>query len=355
MLITQQPMFRHFWYPVMPTHLLDAGHPKAFRLLGEDIVLWKVGEGRYASMEDRCCHRTAKLSMGWLENDRIVCGYHGWAYDCTGQCVSMPQSPEAQKIPYKVKSHLTEVRYGYVWVCLEPDPINTIPVLEEDGAPGFRLIHEFYEPCRATGLRLMENFFDFSHTGFVHKGTFGNMVDAKPRKTEIEETEHGLVLRGDVPVLNADEHIQRVVRDSGLESVRHMVSQWYMPFMRKSQINYPNGLIHSLVTSATPIDDERSMLCQWIYRNDTEAEVSAADCIEMDRRITNEDILILEGLDPDVPLAPAHAEEAHMYTDRPGLAMRRRLLKMMEARGEKEVRTPRNLARFGIRVETASA
>ncbi|MDB5874831.1 MAG: aromatic ring-hydroxylating dioxygenase subunit alpha [Ramlibacter sp.] len=350
MLVSQQKLFRRFWYPVMPTRLLDENRPLPFRLLGEDIVLWK-GAGGYSAMEDRCCHRTAKLSMGWVEGDRIVCGYHGWAYDCSGQCVSMPQNPDARSIPYKVKNYQTQVRYGYVWLCLDADPLNTIPDLEEDGAPGFRLIHEFYEPCRTSGLRLMENFFDFSHTGFVHKGTFGHMADPRPRETTLEETDYGMVLRGDVPVLNTDAHIKRVVKGSELESVRHMVSKWYMPFMRKSQINYPNGLVHSLVTSATPIDDENSMICQWIYRNDTEQDVSAADCIEMDRRITDEDILIMEGVDPDVALEPARGEEAHMYTDRPGLAMRKRLLALLQGHGEKEVRSARNLARIGVRVE----
>ena len=354
MLVTQQPLFRSFWYPVMPVDHLADGKPRPFRLLGEDIVVWKVADDRYAAMEDRCCHRTAKLSMGWVENERIVCAYHGWAYDCSGQCVSMPQSPESTNIPYKVRGYQVDVRYDYLWVCLEPKALNSIPDLEEHGAPGFRMIHEFYRPCRTSGLRVMENFFDFSHTSFVHKGTFGNMVDAKPRPAQIEDTDYGFVRRGDLPVINSDEQIKRVVRDDGVDSVRRMVSKWYLPFMRKSQINYPNGLIHSLVTYATPIDDQSSMLCQWIYRNDTEEDVSAADCIAMDDRITDEDVGILEGLDPDVPLTAAPGEEVHMYTDRPGLAMRKRVLALLKERGEVEARSPRNQVRFPIRVASTA-
>jgi phenylpropionate dioxygenase-like ring-hydroxylating dioxygenase large terminal subunit len=354
MLVTQQALFRHFWYPVMPVSRLADGKPQPMRLLGEDIVVWRTADGRHAAMEDRCCHRTARLSMGWVEDQRLVCAYHGWSYDCTGQCVAMPQNPEATQIPYKVRAFQVDVRYDYVWVCLEPQALNRIPDLEEHGVPGFRMIHQFYEPCRTSGLRLMENFFDFSHTGFVHKGTFGNMADARPRQTQIEATDYGFVLRGDVPVLNADEHIKRVVRDGSAETVRRMVSKWYFPFMRKSQINYPSGLIHSLVTCATPIDDGTSMLCQWIYRNDTEADVPAADCIALDRRITDEDILILEGLDPDVPLRAAPEEEVSMYTDRPGIAMRKRLLEMMTAHGETEVRSDRNRRRWPLRPAQAA-
>lgn len=348
MLVTKQKLFRRFWYPVMPVPMLDEGRPMPFRLLGQDIVLWRKADGGYAAMEDRCCHRTARLSLGWVEKDTIVCAYHGWAYDCSGRCTRIPQNPEARDIPYRVPSYLAQARYGYVWVCLDPEPLNAIPDLEEDGAEGFRCIHEFYERCRASGLRLMENFFDFSHPGFVHKGTFGHMDDARPRETTLEDTADGFVLEGDLPVLNTDDQIKRVVKDGGLVNTRHMVSTWYLPFMRKSQINYPNGLIHSLVTYATPIDDEHSMLCQWIYRNDTESDVSAEDCIAMDRRITDEDVLILAGVDPDVPLSPHKAEEAHMYTDRPGLAMRRRLLAMLREHGETEVRAPHSLERIAI-------
>lgn len=349
MLVTQQKLFRRFWYPVMPTQMLDEGRPMPFKLLGEDIVLWRRAEGGYAAMEDRCCHRTARLSLGWVEDDAIVCAYHGWAYDCNGRCVKIPQNPDAKDIPYRVPSYATQVRYGYVWVCLDLNPLNSIPDLEEDGAEGFRCIHEFYEPCKASGLRLMENFFDFSHTSFVHKGTFGNLQDPRPRDTEMDETAEGITLRGDLPVVNSDEHIKRVVKDDGHDSTRHMESKWYLPFMRKSRIRYPNGLIHSLVTYATPIDDEHSMLCQWIYRNDTEAQVPAADCIEMDRRITNEDIVILAGVEPDVPLSASREEEAHMYTDRPGLAMRRRILALLREHGETEVRAVRSLARIAVR------
>lgn len=351
MLVTRQPLFRRFWYPVMPTRMLDEGRPMPFRLLDEDIVLWRSADGDYAAMDDRCCHRTARLSMGWVQNDHIVCAYHGWCYDRRGRCTRIPQVPDAKDIPYRVPSYPTQVRYGYVWVCLGMTPLNSIPDLEEDGAEGFRCIHEFYEPCKASGLRLMENFFDFSHTSFVHKGSFGNLQDPRPRETKLEETPEGLTLRGDLPVAHTDPHIRHAVHDNGQgrDTLRRMESQWYLPFMRKSRITYPSGLVHALVTYATPIDDAHSMLCQWIYRNDTEEQVSAADCIAMDRRITDEDLAILAGVEPDVSLSASRDEEAHMFTDRPGLAMRRRILGLLREHGETEVRCPRRLARLAAR------
>src|SRR5580700_7473561 len=77
MLVTQHPVFRRFWYPVIPMEDLAAG-PKPFTLLGTKLVLWLDADGKPAAALDRCCHRTARLSRGFCENGTIVCGYHGW-------------------------------------------------------------------------------------------------------------------------------------------------------------------------------------------------------------------------------------------------------------------------------------
>ena len=66
MLATRQPVLRNFWYATLPLAKLDEG-PKPFRILGQDIVLFLDAAGEPAALEDRCCHRTAKLSKGWIK------------------------------------------------------------------------------------------------------------------------------------------------------------------------------------------------------------------------------------------------------------------------------------------------
>jgi hypothetical protein len=111
-----------------------------------------------------------------------------------------------------------------------------------------------------------------------------------------------------------------------------------MPFVRRLAIHYPHGLIHSIVTCATPMTDKTSMILQWAYRNDTEAQVSAADVVAFDRAVTLEDKRILESCDPDVPLADHDGEEMHMRTDYPGVVMRRMFTKLLSDHGESEQR-----------------
>ena len=145
MLATRQPVLRRFWYPVLPTSSLAKG-PQPFILLGQRLVIWPKGDGQYAALEDRCAHRSAALSKGWVDKGAIVCPYHGWSYDQKGVCVRIPQRPDSgpSKQPV-VRSFACLERYGYVWVALE-EPLAPIPDWAEEGDPGHRRIDQFYEP-----------------------------------------------------------------------------------------------------------------------------------------------------------------------------------------------------------------
>ncbi len=74
MLTTRQPVFRRFWHAVMQLSMLAEGRPVPFTLLGERIVLFLDGQGRPAALKDRCCHRTARLSLGRCVNGALECG-----------------------------------------------------------------------------------------------------------------------------------------------------------------------------------------------------------------------------------------------------------------------------------------
>lgn len=343
MLVTQQPVLRRFWYPVMPTALLTAG-PKPFRLLGEDIVLWLDASGAPCAVADRCCHRTAKLSCGFVDNGAIVCGYHGWTFDRSGACIRIPQAKDPnRKVNFKVPSFQAAERYGHVWVCLG-EPLADIPDFEEADQPGFRRIDQFYEAWRCAGLRLMENSFDNAHIAFVHRESFGNVEAPEPASIEVTETPAGLEFKSEIPVVNRDLG-GAITGTGGGNTVRHTHAKWYLPFTRKLGITYPNGLKHSIVTSATPIDDASSMIVQFVFRNDSEDQVKAADVIAFDRKVTSEDRPVLESTDYDVPLDRASGREFHMPSDKPGLIMRRRLLDLLQSHGEREVTAGAGIAR----------
>jgi phenylpropionate dioxygenase-like ring-hydroxylating dioxygenase large terminal subunit len=330
MLQTATPALRRFWYPVIPVSQLAEG-PKPFTLLGQKLVLWVDGEGRPVALDDRCCHRTAKLSKGFYSNGWLACGYHGWEFGADGRVMRVPQRPVDKQgaTQMRVPAYRAAERYGYVWVALE-EPLFPIPDFEEE-AEGFRRIDEFYEVWNCAGLRLMENSFDNAHFAFVHRASFGDQGHPEPAKLEIEDHADGFLMITEVPVRNPEIQ-KKVLNMTSDTTVRHMRGRWYMPFLRKLRIRYPNGLSHSIVTGATPIDDHSCQIVQFVYRNDTEADAKAEDIIAFDRQVTEEDRDILESTEGDVPLDQAGLE-MNMPSDRPGVIMRRMLLAMLREQG----------------------
>jgi len=337
MLTTRQAIFRRFWHAVMPLSMLADG-PQPFTLLGENIVLFLDADGNPAALRDRCCHRTAKLSLGWCKNGGIQCGYHGWVYDREGRVVEIPQYEEGRKIlpEFKTQAFHCTARYGYAWVALE-DPIQNIPEVPEFNLPGWRTIYQFYERWNTSPLRALENSFDNSHFSFVHRATFGVASQPKPSKYELVESEFGFHAESTIPATNpaAYRQVSGVMDEI---TTRHMRNAYFLPFSRRLDIEYPSGIRHVIINCFTPIDDGSIQLCQWLFRNDTEADCPEQLLIDFDAVITREDKEILESTDPDALVdVRRRGVEYSMDSDRPGMLIRKHLMALLTAHGEQEV------------------
>jgi phenylpropionate dioxygenase-like ring-hydroxylating dioxygenase large terminal subunit len=86
------PLLIHEWFAVARSTDVPAAEPVAACLLGRELVLWRSTNGVRA-WQDLCIHRGAKLSLGKVRNDCLVCPYHAWEYDATGRCVRIPPPP----------------------------------------------------------------------------------------------------------------------------------------------------------------------------------------------------------------------------------------------------------------------
>ncbi len=345
MLVTQQAIFRKFWHAVIPLTDLAAG-PKAFTLLGENIVLFLDAQGQPAALRDRCCHRTARLSKGWCVDGQgqacgqgdLRCGYHGWTYNPAGRVIAIPQYEPDRPIPtdYKTTAYHCTARYGYAWVALE-EPIADIPAVPEFGAQGWRTIFQFYETWATSPMRALENSFDNSHFSFVHRATFGVAAQPKPSKYELVESDTGFYAETVIPAANPAK-FQKISGVQEAVTTRHMRNAYYLPFSRRLDIEYPSGIRHVIINSFTPIDDGHIQLCQWLFRNDTEADCPAQMLIDFDDVITREDKDILESTDPDAVVdTRRRGVEYSMDSDRPGMVIRKKLMELLARSGEAEV------------------
>ena len=53
------------------------------------LALWRDSRGELQALTDRCCHRSAPLSMGRIEGDCVRCAYRGLKFDASGRCVQL--------------------------------------------------------------------------------------------------------------------------------------------------------------------------------------------------------------------------------------------------------------------------
>ena len=88
-------LMRRFWIPALLSEELPErdAPPRRIRVLGEDLLAFRVSDGRVGIVEPHCPHRGAGLYFGRNEDCGLRCVYHGWKFDVDGNCVDLPTSP----------------------------------------------------------------------------------------------------------------------------------------------------------------------------------------------------------------------------------------------------------------------
>ncbi len=181
------------WHAVARASDVATGKLVAARLLEEDLLLWRSSAGVEA-WRDFCPHRGAKLSLGRVRDDRIVCPYHGMEYAAGGRCVRVPAHPgrspprQARATCYRV----TE-RYGLVWVSLGA-PSGDVPPFPEADNDTYRVYVGGRYEYATSGYRAIENFFDLAHFPFVHPGLLGDEAHPELPDYDVEVTNEGLIV-----------------------------------------------------------------------------------------------------------------------------------------------------------------
>ena len=185
------------WHPVaLALDVSDA--PVAVQLLEHAVVLWRDGAGTVQAWADQCPHRGAKLSLGRVCAGQLECPYHGWQFAAGGACVKVPALPAfVPSASHRATVFAAQERYGLVWVCLQPDPAEGEP---RGGVPPFaadadaQLRKTLCGPydVATSAPRIIENFLDMAHFGFVHDGWLGMRQATAIDDYTVEATPNGL-------------------------------------------------------------------------------------------------------------------------------------------------------------------
>lgn len=323
MLVSEIPALRDFWYPVAYAENVGA-EPVNCRVLATDVVVWRATDsGPLLAAVDRCPHRAARLSQGWVDAGCLVCPYHGWSFDDTGRCVSIPASDPETPIPPAAR--LTDVlvaeRYGLVWICVG-NPCEELPILDEaEPDSGYTLIHELMDLWPASAPRVMDNALDVSHIPWVHRNTVG--TPDHPRVSPFSVERDGLRLRFTLTytaAMNDQQKINTGITTDTAERITHV--ELISPFVYRGVLEYPaNGLRHVLFKTATPVDDHTTLFCQFIARNDNPAPDRWDAIAAVDRSVQAEDRELLAGVPAQFPLDTT--SEVHTAADRMTVEYRR--------------------------------
>jgi phenylpropionate dioxygenase-like ring-hydroxylating dioxygenase large terminal subunit len=321
-----EPALRQAWYAVARS--IDIGPaPVAVTLLGTKVVLYRTGADVVAA-PDRCPHREAPLSKGYVEGGCLVCPYHGWTFGDDGRCVRVPST--ADHVPAPPRAHLstfqTADRYGLVWLCMGDTPVDGpdgIPVIAHEDDPSFRRINTPVDVWQTSCTRLTDNFLDITHFPYVHIGTFGRAQDTQVPKFEMEPLDNGWFgYSYEVRANNSDLGTLASGQSTGVVE-RAMSSGFHLPFDVRSTIRYGTGLEHILLLLSTPIDDVTSYFTFVVWRND-DFSVSAEEVIRFDMAIGAEDKRMLQLLDGVLPLDQTTL--VNVQADKCSVEWRRRLV-----------------------------
>ena len=251
-------LLRQYWIPALTSRELPApdGPPVRVRLLGENLVAFRVTSGKVGLIQNHCPHRGTSLFFGRNEDEGLRCVYHGWKFDCTGACVDMPSEPPESNFASKVRAtaypcvERNDVVWAYLGPRATPPPLPDIePNMLE---PGASTVRKVLRECN--WFQALEGDIDTGHLGFLHlgavkpedttPGTFDyyTVADRAPRY-EVVDTEFGTSYGAYRPA-ESDTYYWRI-------------AHFLFPFFTM----IPTGIlgVQVLVRAWVPVDDEHVM------------------------------------------------------------------------------------------------
>lgn len=252
---------RRYWWPIgISKDLKDK--PTLIRLLGEDLVLFRTGEGQVGVLAAQCSHRGVNLCFGMSETFGIRCRYHGWLYDIDGNILDTPGEPDDTfRESFKHTAYRAEELGGAIWVYMGPEPAPLLPrflaLVEGTPQPSLGSIenHNF--------LNGIENGCDPLHVTYLH-GEVWPWVGAIPDNCQFEllgdqhGNEWGIVYKAHRP--------DATMGERGTFSIGHQIEDFrlhamIMPGVSRTLV-VPEGYDYPVMPGgrwSVPIDDTHTL------------------------------------------------------------------------------------------------
>lgn len=167
------------WYVACMPHELQQA-PLGRVIGNQHLVMFRNEQNQPVALEDFCPHRGLPLSMGFINEGKITCGYHGMVVNCDGSCHSMVGQDVSRF--RGIHAYPTHERYGFIWIWLgDPTQADTalVPDLSWAESSDWAYGGDYYHMACDYRL-LIDNLMDLTHETYVHATSIG--------QPEIEES-----------------------------------------------------------------------------------------------------------------------------------------------------------------------
>jgi len=178
------------WFQIGWSHEYEVGTVRRLRYFGEELVGYRVTSGKLFAIDAYCPHFGAHLGHGGrVENDCLVCPFHGWTWDADGANVAIPYSSKLNKSK-RLVHHPVEERDGliYTWHSSDSAKPNwsppNIPELTDDTKffTPYSDACQLWEHSVLMPQFILENNVDYAHLKYLH------LWDQIPAPEPVQET-----------------------------------------------------------------------------------------------------------------------------------------------------------------------
>ncbi|MFF2653575.1 Rieske 2Fe-2S domain-containing protein [Streptomyces sp. NPDC058045] len=287
---------RDFWHPVMyAADLTDK--PVGVRLLDEPVVVARLGR-KVSAFRDLCVHRGAALSLGWLEQGKLRCAYHGWTYGDDGRCVEVPARPDLPIPPGACLTRYQAVESaGLIWVCLGT-PRYEVPPFPEFTDSAYRILTGPSYDWKISSFRRLENFVDMAHFAWVHPGVLGSREHAEVTDHEVWRDGRDLRFEHTVKEPSSGE----IKEQLGItDAVFDVLNSYHlsMPLSIHLTRNFPNGAHYVVFMTSSPLSQRECRNFWFVARDYALDERHDEGFMNFEHLVLSQDKPIIESLRPE--------------------------------------------------------